>query len=352
MKLQKFVAWIVSGMVGTMAVAQEPAPKAAAAGGPRIQVDRQVYDFGQTSLVQSVKGTFVISNAGDAPLELKKPTTSCGCTLAALKTEKLAPGEKTEMDFTLNVASVTKGRTEKHITVPSNDPQQPTLQLTVRAEIIPIYDCVPSHLNLGDIALGTKTNVAVQIKRNDGQPLDIARLEANSEHIQVKLEPVEGLPAAGVIQIAVTGDGAARRFNNAVQLFKEGTPTPVVAIPVSGRIVGDLVLSQEAVFWGIADPANWPTERNREAMTTRRIKITPNNPDTKLELTNLSTTIAELKVKVEPDADGKSLDLIAVLDKAPAESVRGTIKLDSNVKSQPVVEIPVTISVIKAAARN
>lgn len=350
MKCRALAAWIISGWIALgVAGAQVSAPKAS---GPRIQVDKQVYDFGKTSLVQSVKGNFIISNVGDAPLELKRPTTTCGCTVAALKTEKLAPGEKTDMEFTLTLGSIHRGIAEKHINLPSNDPQQPTLKLTVRAEIIPVYDCVPINFNLGDIRLGTSTNVTAQIKRNDGTPLDIVRVESNGEHIHARLEPVEGQPEAGLIRIEVRGDGAARRFNHAVQLYKDDIPTPVLAIPINGRLVGDLVLSQEAVFWGIADPANWPSERNREAMTTRRIKISANNPETKLELSNLSSSIAELKVKLEPDPDGKSMDLIAVLDKAPAESLRGSIRLDSNIKSQPTIEIPVTISVIKTPTRN
>jgi hypothetical protein len=337
--------WLAVSVAG----AQPPAPPPS---GPRIQVDKQVYDFGKTSLVQSVKGVFVIANVGDAPLELKRPTTTCGCTVAGLKTEKLAPGEKTELEFTLTLGSITRGRTEKHINLPSNDPQQPNLQLAVRAEVIPVYDCVPANFNLGDLRLGQTTNVVAQIKRTDGAALDIVRVESNGEHITARLEPVEGQPDAGMIHIQIRGEGAARRFNNAIQLYKDGLPTPAMAIPVNGRLVGELVLSQEAVFWGIADPSNWPSERNREAMTTRRIKISANNPDTRLELSNLTSSIAELKVKLEPDADGRSLDLVAVLDKAPPESRRGSIRMDSNIPSQPTIEIPVTISVIKTPTRN
>src|SRR2546422_1653166 len=58
--------------------AATPAEGAKPSGTPKIELDRTTYDFGSTSLVQSVSGTFTISNTGDGLLELKKPTTSCG----------------------------------------------------------------------------------------------------------------------------------------------------------------------------------------------------------------------------------------------------------------------------------
>src|SRR5271169_3789181 len=45
-------------------------PPAAA---PKIQFDKTVYNFGTTSLVESVTGTFTYQNLGSADLNIKKP---------------------------------------------------------------------------------------------------------------------------------------------------------------------------------------------------------------------------------------------------------------------------------------
>src|SRR6476619_1745054 len=72
-------------------------------GTPKIQFDQTVYDFGKTSQVERVTGTFTFKNAGDGVLKINKPTTSCGCTVASLKSDVLQPGEKGELTFTLNL---------------------------------------------------------------------------------------------------------------------------------------------------------------------------------------------------------------------------------------------------------
>jgi len=85
-------------------------------GAPKIQFDKTVYNFGRTSQVETVTGSFTFRNTGNAVLKLDKPVTSCDCTVASVKPESLQPGEKGELTFSLNMPSV-RSVLEKHITV-------------------------------------------------------------------------------------------------------------------------------------------------------------------------------------------------------------------------------------------
>src|SRR5258706_15218702 len=76
---------------------------AAAHAAPKIEFDRMVYDFGKTSLVDSVTGKFIFTNTGDELLKVGEPKTSCGCTVAKIVTDTLKPGEKGELEFILTV---------------------------------------------------------------------------------------------------------------------------------------------------------------------------------------------------------------------------------------------------------
>ena len=116
------------------------APRAHAA--PKIQFDRMVYDFGKTSQVESVSGTFQFTNTGDGVLKVEPPKPSCGCTIASLKPDSLPPGASGELSFTLNLGRV-KTRLEKHIAVLSNDPQTPEVSLTIKADYTPLYELNP-----------------------------------------------------------------------------------------------------------------------------------------------------------------------------------------------------------------
>src|SRR6266436_6237948 len=128
-----------------------------AEGTPKIQFDRTNYDFGVTSLVESVTGTFTFQNAGDAVLELQKPKPSCGCTVASLTSEKLQPGDKGELVFTINVGTEVHTRLSKLITVSSNDPQQPIVQLGIQVQTKAVLTAEPTSVGLGTLRLGTTT---------------------------------------------------------------------------------------------------------------------------------------------------------------------------------------------------
>ncbi|MCG3150077.1 MAG: hypothetical protein PCFJNLEI_03546 [Verrucomicrobiae bacterium] len=341
MKLQVFAVLAAVGILAVNCPADE-----AAKGVPKIAFDRLVYDFGKTSLVTKLEGVFIISNAGDAPLEKLQVKVSCGCTSAPLKTDKLAPGEKTELAFTLSVNAMMRGVMAKHITVTSNDPQQPSVNLTLKAEVVPVYEYNPQVVNLSDLRGGSTTNVAVTVKRTDGKPVGLTKAEGATPQVRASLAPSEGAAESATIQIEVAGEGSPRRFNDSVRVFGENATQPLFVIPVTGRIVGDLALSQEMLFWGVADRDNWPGPRG-EIATTRKIAVSSSVAEPQLELSHLTSSVPELKVELRPVTAGKAYELIAVLDKLPKESTSGTIKFDTNLKSQPTVEIKVTINILK-----
>src|SRR5271163_4192441 len=116
---------------GTNTPAAAATPPAAA---PKIQFDKTVYNFGTTSLVDSVTGTFTYQNVGTADLNIKKPQPSCGCTVASVKPDVLKPGESGQLVFTVRVGGQ-RGQLEKHITVPSNDPQAEKVSLSIKIEM-------------------------------------------------------------------------------------------------------------------------------------------------------------------------------------------------------------------------
>ncbi|NIM08751.1 MAG: DUF1573 domain-containing protein, partial [Planctomycetales bacterium] len=81
---------------------------------PKIEFDRLVYDFGTTSMVQSVSGAFTFTNTGDATLEVRKPSTTCGCTVAGVEPDVVEPGGTGTLKFTMNVKNA-DGRLQKFI---------------------------------------------------------------------------------------------------------------------------------------------------------------------------------------------------------------------------------------------
>jgi hypothetical protein len=103
-------------------------------GGPRIAFETELHDFGTVSEDDKLRHVFVVKNTGNAPLLINGAHPSCGCTVAALKSNPIAPGATGEIDATFDThARVGSSRTT--IAVESNATNQPHATVTLTANV-------------------------------------------------------------------------------------------------------------------------------------------------------------------------------------------------------------------------
>jgi hypothetical protein len=305
---------------------------------PKIQFDKTVYDFGTTSLVDSLTGTFTFHNAGTGRLKVGKLQQ-----VASVIPDVLKPGEKGELVFKLNIADA-HGTIDKYITVPSNDPQTPSISLLIKVKIKEILEISPRYIQLGNIRQGTITNVAVLIHRTDGKNLVITKAAPSNKLLRARIVPVTSSDhQSAIVIVDVDGEGTPRLFSENVKLSLEGVAQPVSMITVSGRLLGEVTLEPAVLYWPIADTSS----TNSEALPTREIKVSAVTPDRPLEIKNLTTNMQDLHLELVTKNAGKAYVVIARFTKMPKHSVQGAINFETNTSSQPKVAIPVTISVLK-----
>lgn len=318
---------------------------ALAEGAPKIQFDRLVYDFGKTGQVETVTGTFKYTNEGDAVLKIKQPHATCGCTVASLDPDTLAPGESGELAFTLSLGQ-TRTVLEKHINVSSNDPKTPEVSLVIKADYTPLFEVTPMLLAPILPRNGKATNLVVSLARTDGQPLRIRRLAPSQPWITATLEPAGKEKAKANIRVDVRADGPPRRFSEYVHIYDvDRTNAPVTMIYVYGQVLGDLSLAPEAMYWNITEPAKVKSEP-LEAVVTRRVTVRAVDGKP-FALKNPRSTLADLKVELTPKEGGAAYELVATLGSAPAQSLAGNVTFDTSVATQPRVEVPFIINVAK-----
>ncbi|HXI83550.1 MAG TPA: DUF1573 domain-containing protein [Verrucomicrobiae bacterium] len=316
-----------------------------AEGTPKIQFDRTSYDFGVTSLVESVTGTFTFQNTGDADLELEKPKPSCGCTVASFTSEKLRPGEKGELVFTIQLGTAAHQRLSKLITVSSNDPEHPVLQLGIMVQTKSVLTAEPPSINLGTLRLGAVTNATVMIRRNDGKKLTITKVEASSDLMAATAKPTgDGDPQAARLQVEFKATGLPRRFSEQIRLSTDDSVGAVLTVFVSARLLGDIELEPETLSWGMPDPTNWKDE-DTEVILSRSIIITSRQTERPLLLRNVSCSRKEVEVKLVTLQKGQEYEIVATLPKRLTKTLEGTINFETNLPSLPKVEVPLTISV-------
>ena len=322
---------------------------AIADGIPKIQFDQTMYDFGKISEGESIRGSFKFKNAGDGVLKMGQLSTSCGCTIAALKKDSLAPGETAEVAFTMTLRGL-KGALRKTIRMPSNDPQNPVSVLTIKGEYTPLYEISPLTLRADVPRGGTKGDLSAKVIRTDGKPVQIQRIETSNSSIIARVHP--GDDATGTtarIQVEVRGGDTPRRFNEFISVYAgASTDTPVARIFVSGRVQSELTVSPEKLFWSITDPAKAITALP-EVLVTRRLMIRSSSGKG-FELTNPHSTIKGVNVELNPLENGKAYEVVARLVNVPTQSLNGSISFETSVASEPEIQIPVSIRVVQRNA--
>jgi len=340
MKRLVFLAAVWLGAISGILAAEEAAKdaaKPAAAGKPKIKFDQTTYDFGKTSQVERVTGTFTFQNVGDADLKMGKPSTSCGCTVAGVKPEVLKPGEKGELTFTLNLGR-NRATLQKNITVESNDPDSPKTVLTVKADYTPLYEITPVSFYL-NMRKGETTNLTAKVTRTDGKPFTVAKIKPSQTWIEAKATPEPNSTNQAVrIDATLKPDGSPRYFTEVLNVFVDESEQAAFTVTFSGRLMGDLTLTPESLYWPITDAD--------KAQAPRRIIVRSSLAE-KLDIKNITSTLKDVTIEAVPKEDGKTLELVAKLGTIPDKTTNGVIRFDTNIPSQPKVEVPIWINIVK-----
>lgn len=95
-----------------------------------------------------VVAQFKYENKTDKTINIKNVRSSCGCTVASLKKNDVAPGEKGEVTATFKIGGRT-GAQQKSVTVETDDATQPITNLLLKAVIPEAVQIQPAFVFLG-----------------------------------------------------------------------------------------------------------------------------------------------------------------------------------------------------------
>lgn len=96
------------------------------------------WDWGTIPAIPAVAQTFPIQNTGDKSLLINNVVTSCGCTIAALSSSVIPPGERADLKVTFDPNfHATQGPVTRLVWLETNDPDMPVVELRMDANVIP-----------------------------------------------------------------------------------------------------------------------------------------------------------------------------------------------------------------------
>ncbi|HWD19561.1 MAG TPA: DUF1573 domain-containing protein [Verrucomicrobiae bacterium] len=165
------------------AVAQPALPPTPEAG-PKIIFDSQNYEFGKVTQGAFIRHDFVVSNGGNATLNITDVHPGCGCTTAGTWPHELAPGQSGIIPIQINSQNLS-GKIRKSVTVSSNDKRNPTM-LELGGEVIKPVDITPAYA-MFRLTTG-ETNVApstIRILNRTENPIQITKVFSDTTAFSV-----------------------------------------------------------------------------------------------------------------------------------------------------------------------
>lgn len=112
-----------------------PVTPADGATGARVSVEPAAFDFGNVRGGRTLQKELTVRNVGDGDLEIRKVSTTCGCTVVGAYQKRVTPGDST----TLRIAFTTPaaaGRTEQTVAIETNDRERPRIEVKVSATVV------------------------------------------------------------------------------------------------------------------------------------------------------------------------------------------------------------------------
>lgn len=161
-------------------------------GKPKIDVQQPVFEAGPLYRSKTkLEHAFEIKNTGNADLKILSARPGCGCTVTKFD-QLITPGTDGKVYASVDVSHF-KGPIEKYVDVETNDPVQPHLKLTIKADVKTYVDIRPMDQIRFNVSKGASDTKELTITPTYEKPIKLLTPQnSNPDAFDVKLEPPAG----------------------------------------------------------------------------------------------------------------------------------------------------------------
>lgn len=203
---------------------------------PILSVDKPVLNFGTISQGKKLNFVFKLTNTGDSPLSITRTRTSCGCTVAQISTNTIAPGKSAELKATFDSSNF-GGKVTKTITVESNDPAAPSTTLTIKGIIKEDLVIAPRQLNLGQTRVGSSKDVSVTLENNGTGTIRILSVTTPMPQVKVSINRNAIKPGERAqINVKVSPRPEDRFLSGFLVVATDIPGKPEITVPLYGSV--------------------------------------------------------------------------------------------------------------------
>jgi len=303
---------------------------------PTISLDAGVVNRGEPAHYE-----FKVKNIGTAAAVITaKP--GCGCTVAKYDRE-IPPGGVGTIRARLDTTAY-DGQVTKEITVTTNDPTHPVIHLTLTVDVKPHVQVLPSDRYYARLYEGESLTHEFTLYSNDREPLEITSVSDSSHKLKLELirghVPVKGHPnqtrPGYRLRVTIPKDLPSRGFASTITVETNNKHEPRINLTVSGVVLKEISVSPQTLYFVI---------RNKKERPKRVLTVTKRSGTFKI--TKVDVGGLPLKVRITNPRESASCRVeFTYTGGWKPGFVNGMVVLHTNNEQQPLIQVPVTASVV------
>ena len=312
---------------------------------PKAVIDAKEFDAGSIPKGETIKHDFIVENTGKGTLEISRVQPACGCTLSEYD-KTVEPGKKGKITLSVNTTNF-RGPISKSTSVSTNDPNNASFQLIIKADIKEIISIKPSdNIQMGLVFKGQKQEKEFTLTATDDTPFSISQVDSTDAALKYELKMSDDKKSA-TFKVFLPEDHPVGPITGKFTLTTTHPKVPTLILNTFGTIREPLtVYPQELTFAGLSKEF---LEKNpTDNMLTKPITIayeTASDLEIKKvtsSLPYLKTTVEMLEGEKQPTEPGKEGE--AKKDSAPEKPKAASDKMVGkrfSVKVQMLPSAPV-----------
>lgn len=308
---------------------------------PSIEVPEPIHDFGKVIKGNIISHDFEIRNTGTEPLELRQVQPDCGCTVTRYD-RVIAPGESGKVHAEIDT-SVLLGPTNRAIQVFTNDPDNPVVHLTFKADVEARLHVEPGYARYQVVQGETKPGILKQwIWAIDGEAFQVVSVDSPYPYLNTRFwkASAEERKESGPPEVDQWIVETHLEYNQApvgpltqeVTVHTDHPRQKRIQVPVSGFIRPSMWSTPAEVDLGeveLEEPRGFSL-------------VVQSFLGEDIEITEVTSDLEGLETEVVPMQEGRKFAVRCIID--PAEIPKGpfstTIKIKTNTDKAPVLEVP------------
>ncbi len=317
------LALVVVATVATVASPLERADADLACEDPR-------YCFGELDNTQTVTHTFVLLNAGNAPVRIARVRTTCKCTTALPQKEVIAPGQ--EFGLTVNVKlRGQKGQIKETVFVETEGLDANVLMLVVEGTATESVHIAPYGASFGKVHFRDIVRKKIVITPKD-MTADFAVTGVKSDSAQFDVS-YEIAKQSFVVDVRTKPPLEIGSFLHHVYIRTNRNKCPLIALPVCIQVVGDLYFKPKQLM--VSNYGKVSTT------VTRFLYIAPNQ-DREFHVLAIHAPLPSIKIKIIRLDQGACFVQLSGIK--PSEDLNGKqLRIKTDVPGQEEVTIPFVV---------